>query len=58
MYLVKVSNDVLKLTGQGEEWLVSEQGDLLAKFWNGAMVGDNDNTHVAQASDDVTKKAA
>ena len=58
MYFVVVSNNVLNLKGQGEEWLVDNDGNLLAKFWNGAMVGDNDSNKIASPSDEVTRKAA
>ena len=31
-------NSVLQMTGRGSEYLLDEQGNVLAKFWDGQMV--------------------
>ncbi len=37
-YRVVMSTKIVDLTGRGEEWLMSDQGEVLCKFFDGGMV--------------------
>lgn len=36
-YRVVMTNDIKDLTGKGEEWLMNKHGEVVTKFFNGAM---------------------
>ena len=54
MHRIFTSDKIQALTGEGEEWLISKEGEVRAKFYDGRLIrayGNNGN-------DETTVKCA
>ncbi len=52
-YRILMTNDIKDMTGKGEEWLMSKQGEVVAKFFDGAMVNIVFDTSNIDTSEDT-----